>query len=56
MPENENNYKYLTNDANSPYVYVVASPEPVTVAQRTQYFDTKMCPLDDFVPGEERLH
>ena len=41
-PQADEDWLYLADDTRSPYVHMVASSEPVTVAYRVQYFDTKM--------------
>jgi len=54
-PQADDDWRYLADDTRSPYVHVLAGSEPVTVAYRAQYFDTKMRPGPFSDPAEATI-
>lgn len=42
VPENEDDWRWLAHDTNSPYTHIIGGAEPVTIAYRAQYFDRRM--------------
>jgi len=42
VPENEDDWRWLADDTNSPYTHIIGGAEPVTIAYRAKYFDRRM--------------
>lgn len=42
VPQNEDDWRWLADDTNSPYTHIIGGAEPVTIAYRAQYFDRRM--------------